>query len=79
MCRIDPDDNTHLVNALERFYDAQMEEIRPESYKQLLSQPHEAFVTDSLVQQQFNVREASALNGEIVSDVKSQSSLKNTY
>ena len=70
VCRIDPDDNTYLVN--DRFYDTQMEEIRLESHKQLLFQSHEAFVTDSLVQQQFNVREASALNGEIVSDVESE-------
>ena len=72
VCRIDPDDNTYLVNALEKFYDTQMEELRLESHKQLLSQSHGAFVTDSLVQQHLNVREASALNGEIVSDVESE-------
>ena len=70
-CKCDSEDDECCVNTLEGVYPRLIASDIPK-HQELLSQSHEAFVTDSLLRKPRDDREAAAFNGEVVSDIDSE-------
>ena len=70
-CKCDPEDEVHLVNALENVFHRLTVSDMSKSQEQLLYQSHEAFIVDN-IRKSRDDREAAAFNGEVVSDIDTE-------